>query len=399
MKVAEVRADMPFLENVVYMDAASTTPTPKPVVDAMFEYYHSYNTNIGRGAYRAAIKATSEVSKTRSRLAKFINCDHDEIIFTNNTTQAINLVSHGFNFKKGDSIIVPNIEHHSNLVPWLNLKKLGVNIKMIKADKNQMVNPADIEDAIDESTKLITLTHVSNSIGSVLPVHEIGKIAKENDIYYMVDAAQSAGHMSMDIKRIQADFMAFPGHKGFLGPVGTGLLYCDMEIMEDLEPIHLGGGTVTDVTETDFKLAKPPERFEGGTLNISGIIGLGSAIEYLNRIGMENIEKHSKKYTQMMYKGIQDVENSIVYGRPEAIYDIVGFNISGVHCHDVAKILDEQARICVRSGMHCAIPAIRQIGAYDFGGTVRASIHYYNTKEEIKILIDTLEEISRVLGD
>jgi cysteine desulfurase/selenocysteine lyase len=399
MKVADVRADIPFLQEVIYIDAASTTPTPQPVVDAMCEYYYHYNSNTGRGAYKTAIKATSEVRKTRSRLAKFINCDTDEIIFTKNTTEAISLVAHGFNFEKGDSIIVPNIEHHSNLVPWLNLQKKGVNVKVIKADEYQRVNPADIEAAIDETTKLITVTHVSNSIGSLLPVDEIGKIAKDNDIFYMVDAAQSAGHMSVDVKKTQADFMAFPGHKGFLGPVGTGLLYCNSEIIEDLEPIHLGGGTVTDVTETDFKLAKSPGRFEGGTQNISGIIGLGAAIEYLNRIGMENIEKHGKKYTQMMYNGIKDIENSIVYGHPEAIYDMVGFNISGVNCHDVAKILDEQARICVRSGMHCAIPAVRQIGAYDFGGTVRASIHYYNTKEEIQKLIDTLEEISRFLGN
>ncbi|HEY0196547.1 MAG TPA: cysteine desulfurase [Methanobacterium sp.] len=399
MKVADVRADIPFLDEVVYIDAASTTPTPQPVVDAMCEYYHHFNSNTGRGAYRTAIKATSEVRKTRTNLAKFINCDPLEVIFTKNTTEAINLVAHGLNFEKGDSIIVPNIEHHSNFLPWLNLQKKGVNVNIIKSDAYGRVNPADIEDAIDKTTKLITTTHVSNSIGSMLPVDEIGKIAKENDVLYMVDAAQSAGHMSVDVKKTQADFMAFPGHKGLLGPVGTGFLYCNQEIIDDLEPINLGGGTVSDVTEKDFNLSKSPGRFEGGTQNISGIIGLGAAVKYLNRIGMENIEKHSKKYTKLMYNGIKEIENSIVYGHPEAIYDMVGFNISGVNCHDVAKILDEQERICVRSGMHCAIPAIRQIGAYEFGGTVRASIHYYNTQEDIQILIDTLEEISRFLGN
>lgn len=399
MKVADVRADIPFLDEVVYIDAASTTPTPQPVVDAMCEYYHHFNSNTGRGAYRTAIKATSEVRKARTNLAKFINCDPLEIIFTKNTTEAINLVAHGLNFEKGDSIIVPNIEHHSNFLPWLNLQKKGVNVNIIKSDEYGRVNPADIEDAIDKTTKLITTTHVSNSIGSMLPVDEISKIAKENDVLYLVDAAQSAGHMSVDVKKTQAGFMAFPGHKGLLGPVGTGFLYCNQEIIDDLEPINLGGGTVSDVTEKDFKLSKSPGRFEGGTQNISGIIGLGAAVKYLNRIGMENIEKHSKKYTKVMYNGIKEIENSIVYGHPEAIYDMVGFNISGVNCHDVAKILDEQERICVRSGMHCAIPAIRQIGAYEFGGTVRASIHYYNTKEEIQILIDTLEDISRFLGN
>lgn len=397
MKVEDVRADIPFLDEVIYIDAASTTPTPQPVVDAICNYYHHFNTNTGRGAYKSAIKATTMVEETRSKLAKFINCDLQEIIFTKNTTEAINLVAHGFDFEKGDSIIVPNIEHHSNLVPWLNLKKKGINIKIVKSDKYGMVNSEDVEKAIDGTTKLITLTHVSNSIGSMLPVEEIGKIARENEILYMVDAAQSVGHKSVDIKRINADFMACPGHKGLLGPVGTGFLYCNQEVMDDIQPVNMGGGTIVDVTENDFTLADAPERFEGGTQNVSGLIGLGAAVDYLNRIGMEKIEKHGKKITRMMYDGIKEIENSVVYGHPEAIYDMVGFNINGVNCHDVAKILDEQESICVRSGMHCAIPAIRQIGAYDFGGTVRASIHYYNTKEEIKTLIETLEEISRFL--
>lgn len=399
MKIADVRADIPFLDEVIYIDAASTTPTPKPVVEAMCDYYYHFNSNTGRGAYRTAIKATSEVKKTRSKLAKFVNCHPEEIIFTKNTTEAINLVAHGFKFEKGDTIIVSNIEHHSNLVPWLNLQNKGINVKIIKSDEYGRVDPADIADAIDETTKFITTTHVSNSIGSIVPVEEVGKIAKENDVFFLVDAAQSVGHMSVDVKKIQADFVASPGHKGILGPVGTGFLYCRQEIMDDLEPINLGGGTISDVTETEFKLAKSPGRFEGGTQNISGIIGLGAAVEYLERIGMENIEKHGKKLTKFMYNGINEIENSIVYGHPEAIYDMVGFNISGVNCHDVAKILDEQQRICVRSGMHCAMPAIRQIGAYDIGGTVRASIHYYNTKDEVQILIETLEEISKFLGN
>lgn len=399
MKVADVRADIPFLDEVIYIDAASTTPTPQPVVEAICDYYHHFNANTGRGAYRTAIKATSEVEKSRIKLARFINCDPQEIVFTKNTTEAINLVAHGFDFEKGDSIIVPNIEHHSNLVPWLNLKKSGVNIKIVKSDQYGMVNVADIENAIDKTTKLITLTNISNSMGSMLPVEEIGKLAKEKDVLYMVDAAQSAGHMSIDVEKINADFMACPGHKGLLGPVGTGFLYCNREIIDDLKPMNLGGGTIIDVTENDFTLAEPPARFEGGTQNVSGLIGLGAAVDYLNKIGMEKIEKHGEKITRMMYDGINEIDNSIVYGHPEAIYDMVGFNINGVNCHDVAKILDEQESICVRSGMHCAIPAIRQIGAYDFGGTVRASIHYYNTKEEIQTLIDILEEISRFLGN
>jgi cysteine desulfurase/selenocysteine lyase len=399
MKTADVRADIPFLKEVIYLDAASTTPTPKPVVDAMCNYFYRFNSNTGRGAYRTAVKATSEFEKTRIKLAKFINCSEDEVIFTKNTTEAINMVANGFNFKKGDSIIVPNIEHHSNLIPWLNLKKKGINVKIVKADQYGVVDPADLAEAIDETVRLLTITHVSNSIGAIQPVEEIGKIAEENDLLYMVDAAQSAGHMAIDVKKINAHFVACPGHKGLLGPVGTGFLYCSQQVISDLQPQNLGGGTVVQVTEDDFKLSKIPARFEGGTQNIAGVIGLGAAIDYLNKIGIEKIEKHGKKLTKMMFSEIENIKNIIVYGSPENIYDMVGFNISGVNPHDVAKILDEQQRICVRSGFHCAIPAIKQIGAYDLGGTVRASIHYYNTDEEIKILVETLEEISKFLGD
>lgn len=399
MKTSDVRADIPFLKEVIYLDAASTTPTPQPVVDAICDYYYYFNSNIGRGAYRSAVKATQEFEKTRSKLAKFINCNPDDIIFTKNTTEAINLVANGFKFEKGDSIVVPNMEHHSNLVPWLNLKNKDIKTKIVKSDQYGVVDTEDIENAVDQTTRLISITHVSNSIGALQPVEDIGRIAEENDVLYMVDAAQSVGHMSVDVKKLKADFIAFPGHKGLLGPVGTGFLYCNPEVKDKINPMNLGGGTVTDVTEEEFTLSEAPARFEGGTQNISGIIGLGAAVDYLNKIGIDKIEKHGQKLTRVMFQGIDNIENSVVYGHPEHIYDMVGFNINGVNCHDVAKILDEQKSICVRSGFHCAIPAIKALGAYDYGGTVRASIHYYNTKDEIKMLIDTLEEISRFLGD
>ena len=395
----DIRADIPLLDEVIYLDAASTTPTPKPVVEAMCDYFYNYNSNTGRGAYRMAVKSTKEFEGARSRISKFIGCRLSEVIFTKNTTEAINLVANGLKFKKGDSVIVPNIEHHSNFIPWLNLKKKGVDLKIIKADEYGIIDPADIESAIDANTKLITTAHVSNAIGSVQPVNEIGKIANENDILYMVDAAQSAGHMKLDVKESNADFMSFPGHKGLLGPIGTGFLYCHEKSVEKLEPMNLGGGTVLDVNEGEFTLEGIPARFEGGTQNIAGVIGLGTAVEYIKRIGIEKIEEHSRKLTAMLYKEINDIENTIVYGSPENIYGIVAFNIDGVNAHDVAKILDELKNICVRSGHHCAIPAIKHLGAFELGGTVRASIHYYNTKEEIEIFGETLREISKFFGD
>jgi cysteine desulfurase/selenocysteine lyase len=398
METSEVRADIPLLEKVIYLDAASTTPTPKPVVEAMCDYFYNYNANTGRGAYSLSIKATQKMKDAKQKVASFINASPKEIVFTKNTTEAINIVANGLSFKKGDSIIVPNIEHHSNFLPWINLRKKGVNLKIVKADSNGIVNPSSIEKAIDETTRIITVTHVSNAIGSVQEVHEIGKIAREKDLLYLVDAAQSIGHMNVDINDINADFAAFPGHKGTLGPVGTGFLYCNQKRVSELEPTSLGGGTVLDVSEDDFELETFPAKFEGGTSNIAGFIGLGASIDYINRIGMGKIEKHSINLTQELYSSLASIENVTCYGNPQNIYGIVSFNINNMHPHDVAKILDEIGGICVRSGYHCAIPAIKHIGAYEQGGTVRASVHYYNTSEEIQKLAKTVGEIAKTFG-
>ncbi len=395
----DIRADIPLIEDVIYLDAASTTLTPKPVVESMCDYFYNYNTNTGRGAYNLAVKATKEFENSRTKISKFVGSKPSEIIFTKNTTEAINMVANGIKFKKGDSVVVPNIEHHSNFVPWLNLKKKGVVLKIVEADEYGIIDPSDVLAAVDDSTKLITTTHVSNAIGSVQPVKEIGKIADENNILYLVDAAQSAGHMEFDVKEVNADFVSVPGHKGLLGPIGTGFLYCNQEVSGELTPMNLGGGTVLDVTENNYSLEEMPARFEGGTQNIAGVIGLGAAVDYLERIGMGKIQDHSKKLTAKLFQVVNDIENTIVYGSPENIYGIVAFNIDGVNAHDVAKILDEVKNICVRSGHHCAIPAIRHIGAYELGGTVRASVHYYNTLDEIEIFGETLREISKFFGD
>ena len=398
MKTTDVRRDIPLLEEVLYLDAASTTPTPRPVVDAMCDYFYNYNANTGRGAYRMAVMATQKLDEARNKIADFVNSHPDEIIFTKNTTEAINMVAHGLEFEAEDNVVVPNIEHHSNLVPWLNLRSKGVELRVVNADENGVVDPGTFERAVDENTRLISITHISNSIGSVQPVKEIAQIADENGALYLVDAAQSAGHIEVDVKRLGADFVAFPGHKGFLGPVGTGFLYCARNAQEKLQPFNLGGGTVDEVTIDSFKLTEAPHCFEGGTQNIAGFIGLGAAMDYLKRIGMDKVDKHSQKLTRFMYQEIHDLEKITVYGSPENIYGIVSFNIDNINPHDLAKILDETRSICVRSGFHCAIPSMKHIGAYGLGGTVRASIHYYNTQEEVEILAETLKEVSKFLG-
>jgi len=398
MKTADVREDIPLLEDYIYLDAASTTPTPRPVVEAMCDYFYHYNANTGRGAYRLTAKATQEMENAREIVAKFFGAaSSNEIIFTKNTTEAINLVAKGIKFRKGDRIVVSNMEHHSNLVPWLNLKKRGVEVEIVKANQEGVVDPSDIDNAIDKNTKLLTITHISNSIGSVQPVEELGKIAREKGTPYLIDAAQSAGHLKLNVKDLKADFIAFPGHKGILGPVGTGFLYCDQDIQEKMEPMNLGGGTVEYVSRNGFQLTPCPNRFEGGTQNIAGFIGLGAAVNYVKRIGISKIEKHDRKLTQILYKRLIDLDGTSLYGSPENIYGIVSFNIDGINPHDLAKILDETKNICVRSGQHCAIPSIKHLEARKAGGTVRASFHYYNTTEEVKILGECLEEISNFL--
>jgi len=382
-------------------------------VEAMDDYYYSYNANIGRGAYKSAIKSGQKIEKTRQKIANLINSSNNEIIFTQNTTSAINIVANGFPFENNDNIIITNIEHHSNSIPWLNVEKnsniagnsannlnnhgninnSNVNVKIANADEDGIIDPSNISELIDKNTKIVAITHVSNSIGSCQDIKEISKIVHEHeDTYLLVDVAQSIGHTIIDTKDINADFIAAPGHKGLLGPTGTGFLYGKEELLEDLSPKNLGGGTITNLKNHEFTLESVPYRFEGGTQNISGIIGLGKAIDYINDIGISNIEKHSKALTKDLYNDLSDIDNVTLYGNPENISSIVSFNINDTNPVDVSKILDETADICVRSGFHCAIPSLNLIGANE--GSVRASIHCYNNEEDIEKLVKNIKEIS-----
>ena len=393
-----IRKDFPILNNIIYLDSASTSLTPKVVIDEMNDYYYNYNANIGRGAYRTAIKSGQKVEETRKKIAKLINSSENEIIFTQNTTNAINIVANGFPFEEDDNIIISNIEHHSNSIPWLNLEKNSdnrcnnINVKIANANSQGIIDPSTISGLIDNNTKLVAITHVSNSIGSCQDINEISKIVHEHDdIYLLVDVAQSIGHMNIDVKDINADFIAAPGHKGLLGPTGTGFLYGKEELLKKLIPKNLGGGTITNLKNHEFKLEKVPHRFEGGTQNISGIIGLGKAIDYIIDIGISKIEKHSQELTKKLYNSLAEIDNVILYGNPENIFSIVSFNIKGANPYDISKILDETSNICVRSGFHCAIPSLNLINANE--GSIRASIHCYNNEDDIKKLVESLKEI------
>lgn len=394
----KIREDFPILKNITYLDSASTSLTPKPVIEAISDYYYNYNANIGRGAYKTAIKTGQKVESTRFKIASLINASEEEIIFTQNTTNAINTVINGYPFEKNENIIISDVEHHSNFIPWINLEKrskdnLSLDVKIANADSDGIIKPSKIRELIDNNTRMIAITHISNSIGSRQDINNISKIVHEyDDVYLLIDVAQSIGHTKIDVKKINADFIAAPGHKGLLGPTGTGFLYGKKELLEKLSPTNLGGGTVTNLKNKEFELENVPYRFEGGTQNISGIIGFGKAIDYINDIKISKIEKHSIYLTKELYKLLSEIDNVIVYGNIDNIFNIVSFNIKNVNPHDVSKILDETGNICVRSGYHCAIPSLDIINANE--GTVRASIHCYNNLEDIKKLANSVKEIS-----
>jgi cysteine desulfurase/selenocysteine lyase len=396
--VEEVRADIPFLKTgIIYLDNTATTPTPEPVVNKMLEYYHSYGANVGRGLHRATKRATEEFEVPRGKIASVINAKPEEIAYTKNATESINIVAQGLDFKRGDKVITTLLEHHSNLLPWQRLEQeKGVKVELVGSSKECLLDPADFGKAVDKKTRLIATHHVSNSVGSIQPVKEIGKIAREHDVLYLVDAAQSVGHMPVDVKKIGCDFLAAPGHKGLLGPQGTGFLYFRRELGKEIKPLLVGGGMVEEADVHGIKFLEPPQIFDAGTPNIPGIIGLGKACEYVLDIGIERIEEREKKLTDMMMK-IEKIGNVSVYGPadPNKRGGVVSFNVKGLGHHDVASMLDELEKIAVRSGHHCAQPTMRHLGV---DGTVRASVHYYNLPDEVTKFVETVGKIAREFG-
>lgn len=389
--IHEIRKDFPVLEKVIYLDNGATSQTPVPAVEAMCEYFYSYAANHGRGAHRLARETTNRYEDARQTVAQFLGAGAKNVVFTKNTTESINMVAQGFGFAKGDHIITTLIEHHSNLLPWMKLRDIGVDVTIVRPDRSGIVQPEAIGEAIQDNTKLITVTHISNVLGSIQDVGRIVRIAKEHGIATLIDAAQSAGHMELDVRKLGCDFLAAPGHKGLLGPQGTGVLY--MKEPESVQPLFLGGGTVHSVTTEAYILDDYPSRFEAGTPNIPGVIGLGRAVEYVKAIGVADIEKHELSLARDAAQRLSEIDNVEVYG-PKERGSAVPFNVVGLNPHDVAMILDEVRTICVRSGHHCAIPTI---GFLDVDGTVRATFGLYNTQDEVDALVDMVGQIATSL--
>jgi cysteine desulfurase / selenocysteine lyase len=390
--VYAIREDFPVLKEVVYLDNSATSQTPTPAVEAMIDYFYRYAGNYGRGAHRLARETTNRYEDAREKVANFLNAESSKTIFTRNTTEGINLIANSYPWEAEDHIVTTLLEHHSNLLPWLRLQKIGVNITVVNPDREGKIDVSAIESAFTEKTKLVALTQVSNVFGSVQDVKAITRIAHRSGIKILIDGAQSAGHMAVDLKNLNCDFFATAGHKGLLGPQGTGILY--IKEPDILESASVGGGTVSDVYDSTYVLERSPACFEAGTPNIPGVIGLGRAVEYLEKIGVSKIENHEMELSREAAKKLSELEHVEVYG-PKDRTGIVPFNVKGLHSHDVALILDQTRKICVRSGHHCAIPITRFLKV---NGTVRASFALYNTKEEVDILVNGVSGLKALVS-
>ena len=394
MNFAEIRVDFPILNNLIYMDSASTSLTPEPVLNVVLKYYREYNANVGRGVHRLSQVVSQKYKDAHRKVADFIGANEEEVIFTKNTTEAINTVASGLRWKKGDKVVTTLIEHHSNFLPWLRLKRFGVALDIVKPDKDGEFNVSDFEEVIDDRTRLVAVTHVSNVLGTITPIEEISAICKKKNALLLVDGAQSVPHIHVDVRKLGCNFLCFSGHK-MLGPTGTGILWMKEDFLDRLEPLSFGGGMIDDVSLNGYELTKGYERFEGGTPNIAGVLGFGRAIDYLKKIGMDKIKDHEAKLTERLLEGLLEIRRVEIYGSlnfKERI-GVVSFNIKNLNPHDVALMLDGASNIMVRSGHHCCMPLIKYFGLKE--GAVRVSFYLYNTEEEVDTFLETVKEIAK----
>lgn len=401
MDVESIRKDFPVLDRMVngrplvYFDNAATSQKPIQVIDAIKEYYMNHNANIHRGVHTLGTESTELYDQARKTVAEFINADEREIVFTKNATESINLVMYAWalrNLGKGDRIVLSIMEHHANLLPWLWLSKVkGVRLEWLDIDENGKIPETELNKIDGKNTRLVAVTHVSNVLGTINDVSKICKRAHENGALCLIDSSQGAPHMSVDVKKIDCDFLVFTGHK-MLGPMGIGVLYGRGEVMADIEPFLFGGDMIERVTTTDAVWAKPPQRFEAGTPNVAGAVGLAEAVRYLKTIGMENVREHEKNLVKHALDKFSELNNVTLYGPedPESRAGIITFNVDGLTSNDVGILLNEEG-IAVRSGRHCAHPLHDRLG---IPSTVRMSFYIYNTFEEIDRTVDVISDLS-----
>lgn len=391
------REDFAILDrDIVYFDNGATTLKPKCVREAIDKYYTEYTANAHRGDYKLSAKVDSLYEGTRELVREFINAkETSEIVFTSGTTNGMNMIATGFfrNYlKKGDEVLLTLSEHASNILPWFALQEeIGIVIKYIELNDNHEVTLDNVKKAITDKTKVISLAIITNVIGDERPIKNISKIAHNNGILLVVDAAQGAPHMKIDVQDMDIDFMAFSGHKMY-GPTGVGVLYCKFDLLDKVVPYNYGGGMNAIFTKDGYmELREIPTRLEGGTPNIEGVLGLGEAIRYINNIGIEKIHDYEKSLRRYLIDKLSDLDFITIYNK-DVDTNIVAFNINGVFAQDTAIYLDKY-NICVRAGTHCA----KMIdNVFNISNTVRISLSFYNTKEEVDLLINVLKNSKNI---
>jgi len=391
-----IKKDFPLLENenITYLDSGATTQKPIQVIKAVEEFYQKYNANPHRGAYSLSVEATEQYENTRTKIAKFINARHrEEIIFSKNATESLNLIAYSYgmdNLKKDDEVLISIMEHHSNLVPWQKVtKKTGSKLNYMYINDEFELTDEEIENKITDKTKIVGITHVSNVLGTINNVKKIITYAHKKGAIVIVDASQSIPHMKIDVQDLDADFLVFSGHK-MLAPLGIGVLYGKKEILNKMSPFLMGGDMIEYVYEQDTTFAPLPNKFEAGTQNVEGVIGLGSAIDYIENLGYDKIQEIEKEVLSYAREELSKLDFLDLYITPNENNhsSVISFNIKGIHPHDVASILDSKG-VCVRSGNHCAQPLMRFLG---IDSTCRASFYIYNTKEDVDKLVSALNK-------
>ena len=396
MNGENIKKDFPLLENrnIAYLDSGATTQKPIQVINAIEEFYKKNNANPHRGAYTLSIEATEAYESTRQKIAKFINAKHpEEIIFSKNATESLNLIAYSYgmdNLKKDDEVVISIMEHHSNLVPWQKATKATESkLNYMYINEEFELSDEEIETKITDRTKIVGISHVSNVLGTINNVKKIIKYAHKKGAIVIVDASQSIPHMKIDVQDLDADFLVFSGHK-MLAPLGIGVLYGKREILNKMTPFLMGGDMIEYVYEQETTYAPLPNKFEAGTQNVEGVVGLGAAIDYIQNLGYDKMQELENDVLAYARQELSKLDFLTLYMTPNEKNhsSVISFNIKGVHPHDVASILDSEG-VCVRSGNHCAQPLMRFLG---IDSTCRASFYFYNTKEDVDRLVHALNK-------
>ncbi|MBT2284647.1 cysteine desulfurase [Paenibacillus amylolyticus] len=400
-----IREQFPILHQeinghpLVYLDSAATSQKPHAVIEAVKHYYEYENSNVHRGVHTLGSRATDAYEGAREKVAKFINARRtQEIIFTRGTTTALNLVASSYaraNCKEGDEIVITQMEHHSNLIPWQQVaKETGATLKYIPLQPDGHIELADVEKTITNNTKIVAIAYVSNVMGLIHPVKQIAEIAHRNGAVIVVDGAQSTPHMKVDVQDLDCDFYALSGHK-MCGPTGIGALYGKKALLESMEPIEFGGEMIDDVGLYESNWKELPWKFEGGTPIIAGAVGLGAAIDFLEQIGMDEIAHHESVLAAYATERLSEIDGLTIYGPAKRHVGVVTFNLGDVHPHDVATVLDASG-VAIRAGHHCCQPLMRWL---EVSSTARASFYLYNNEQDVDRLVSALIQTKEYFGD